>query len=862
MAITNSNTTNQNQNTFDQFFQQQNQTNGNTISFEELMGGARQTNQAENDFLKLMGGATDTGQVTENANLVNEQPAVPSSETAQVQQMNADANATKATLNEQADQVLVAVGNQTPPLPPTNGNGSVVDLGQLTPPALLTNQNSVALNYNVADNGYEKIEEQVWNSDGFNNWEDRARYIANNRASATADEIYQYALRYGKGTTTFIANGIMEEVFYQKKDLNLTSDIFNKLGAKGMATILSEQSVYGKDSYRFAFNKDFDRNSSRGIPAENYAPTDALEALRKAGKFNQGDMYQIAKAALDLPTAFRDGKTQDELDNEFNTQKDNRTLDSIYNPDVKGRLGRKDYMSTSLSGIDKTFQNASPELKEMWEKGLSAAIDEKLTPKPQIVANKPSVEEEEEITLVGISSKGGRLESELSKKEQKDRVLILQNIAKNKFNIGSGNQNSATFLRDALSEIGNKSEDNKSVAEYKTTFNTINELANTDEKKFNEFTRDIVKATGGFATSPDGGVGLGLFFSNIPYGSRVFAENALERVNQIRNDKNATPFEKESTPALLDSVLGALSKNPPTDLHKKLKDDDYKDLAKLGLSLPGFMNRIQTFEAFNELGKELFFGVGKHIPESFIPKVVVSPEPSKALTNYLFANPLNITDSLSSIGANTSSSDNKTQIFRKVLTESVFKNEENTNRFFNDVYPKVFGDVLSKAVEAGINRDDARKNLPDQFEGFLMATEKAMKTYNGKISDFKEKAKTAFEVVSFLVTKKFPAVGEAIKKQKEKVPEFAQKPIEEFIKNKLGLEAALGLKPPFESGKYTDLKESMKFHLTNLINLVSETKSGTEFESNIYKGLGQSYENLLALSERLRVTSELIDVKD
>jgi hypothetical protein len=105
MAITNSNTTNQNQNTFDQFFQQQNQTNGNTISFEELMGGARQTNQAENDFLKLMGGATDTGQVTENANLVNEQPAVPSSETAQVQQMNAIANATRDNLNQQADQI-------------------------------------------------------------------------------------------------------------------------------------------------------------------------------------------------------------------------------------------------------------------------------------------------------------------------------------------------------------------------------------------------------------------------------------------------------------------------------------------------------------------------------------------------------------------------------------------------------------------------------------------------------------------------------------------------------------------------------------------------------------------------------------
>jgi hypothetical protein len=721
MAITNSNTTNQNQNTFDQFFQQQNQTNGNTPTFEELMGGARQTNQAENDFLKLMGGATDTGQVTENANLVNEQPVVPASETAQFQQINADANAIKSVLNQQADQIALG-RNLTPPLSPT---------------------------FSPADKGSTE--------DGINNTE-KANIIGiypDNKKLFTTDE---------------------GEVIVWQGRVKLSDKALGAMTNRG-------------DSIYYDVQK------------------------KLFGEYKTPD------------------KTKFEIAEEF----------------IGGHPSKDNFLR---------YENdVYVVVKQRLEKNHQAEIDKLINPEPTIVAGPPTAPSEAPERLENALAEQGSIE---------DKVSLLMELSTEGINpstIDSSLGSQPSFLSKTLSIIGKKSAVRDNYMNYPNLREAVDRITGNKDKT-TKFIDNVLKGTRGFQAS--GGVytgkDLGDFFGKFHTSPEQFADQAIERAHNIRNSSDIL---KGSSLDLIDAALAAETYAPPRkDFYKKLNADDYKDLGALGYSLPDFMNRISGLEIYNEMGKEMFFGVGKHIPESFIPKGVVSPEPSKALTNYLFANPLNITDSLSSIGANTSSSDNKTQIFRKVLTESVFKNEENTNRFFNDVYPKVFGDVLSKAVEAGINRDDARKNLPDQFEGFLMATEKAMKTYNGKISDFKEKAKTAFEVVSFLVTKKFPAVGEAIKKQKEKVPEFAQKPIEEFIKNKLGLEAALGLKPPFESGKYTDLKESMKFHLTNLINLVSETKSGTEFESNIYKGLGQSYENLLALSERLRVTSELIDVKD
>jgi hypothetical protein len=301
---------------------------------------------------------------------VQPEPLVPSTETAKVQELIVGGNAIKADLNDKV--IIVASTGQTPPVDAPKGDSVI---GKLTPPATLQNPESPDYNPDSLSNVGAK----------------RANNTPFHELNMTADEVIQYAMQNGNsGQSGRVSDGIVEGIRNQNKDIGFISDVFQKLGAKGTAAVISETGYLGAGSYIDYPKGDGDPIIKDG-KLQTYSPTDALESLRAAGKFNEGDMYQLAKTALETPTAYRDGKTQSELLNESITKERAGELDGNSTWAKKGLLGVTNYTTTGISNLDKAFQNASPELKAMWEKGLQSAIDDQLTAKSEKYASAGSV---------------------------------------------------------------------------------------------------------------------------------------------------------------------------------------------------------------------------------------------------------------------------------------------------------------------------------------------------------------------------------------------------------------------------------------------------------------------------------------
>jgi hypothetical protein len=142
---------------------------------------------------------------------------------------------------------------------------------------------------------------------------------------------------WGDALVPFDRNGFLKPVVDAKIDPTWLKDYMNGVGSNVFVGVLSNLGT----SYQPVEGV----NDVASVQAKTL---EALDSLRKSGDFNDGDMYRIASSIL-------------------NTEKPREGM---------------------LRDVDKLFSsNKHPELIEMWEKSLGAAVIEKMSPKTQIVAS-------------------------------------------------------------------------------------------------------------------------------------------------------------------------------------------------------------------------------------------------------------------------------------------------------------------------------------------------------------------------------------------------------------------------------------------------------------------------------------------
>jgi hypothetical protein len=339
-----------------------------------------------------------------NTEVSNPQPAVPSNETAQVQQMLADGNATRTTLNNQVDQIAIVLPPTDPAIgiPITPGT-DIVDTLPANLPGLastLKNENSIP----YADQSfYEGLYDKAR---GLKDTYDSIPQAANAfYASLTPTEAVQNGqasqfFRYGS------ASSIGETIASHNNDLGYAKEVFEKIGSKGMAGILSDTSV--SQIY------DLKNNGNTSTPTKEFYGG-LIDGLRKSGNFNAGDMYNLAKATLEINTAKRD-----ELDANGNTQRGEYMNETREDANKVGLYGYDYHYSASLSKLDEFFNSESrPELKAMWEKGLGAAVDEITNSnKPIIIAG---------TTIPATDPPETKLDSLIATKIDSEKKIIARN---------------------------------------------------------------------------------------------------------------------------------------------------------------------------------------------------------------------------------------------------------------------------------------------------------------------------------------------------------------------------------------------------------------------------------------------------
>jgi hypothetical protein len=359
----------------------QNQIIAEQIRQQQIQNQTSETNNQINEVA--------AAPVTES--VTQPEPSIPASETAQVQELAFAADNTKASLNAALDSSpalgtdVVAIVSPPPTLPPID-NPVNVDLGKLTPPATLKNPDHA--DYNPEFNLGTKRDD-----------------VFSGRGQLTADETIQLAMRGTSiyGSNSSLSSNLRDDFYLHNNNLGVINDatylsdhasqVVEKLGAKGMATVLSDPSAeldgWGK----------------------------IIDKMREMGKFNDGDMYQLAKAALETPTAHRDGKTYTELNTEYDTKNANNELAPEFSFEKKGYMGKSAYMDTGISNLDQFFNSGSTEMKEMWNKGLGEAMNDVVAPKTQIVAGQ-----------IQPTENGRNLANQLSKMSEGDAGLALRSF--------------------------------------------------------------------------------------------------------------------------------------------------------------------------------------------------------------------------------------------------------------------------------------------------------------------------------------------------------------------------------------------------------------------------------------------------
>jgi frataxin-like iron-binding protein CyaY len=163
--------------------------------------------------------------------------------------------------------------------------------------------------------------------------------LVNEFIPQSQEEYYRTAPtdEWGDALVPFDRNGFLKPVVDAKVDSTWLKDYMNGVGSNVFAGVLSNLGT--------SYQPIEGVNDAASIQPKML---ESLDSLRKSGDFNDGDMYRIARSIL-------------------NTEKPREGM---------------------LRDVDKLFSsNKHPELIEMWEKGLGAAVIEKMSPKTQIVAS-------------------------------------------------------------------------------------------------------------------------------------------------------------------------------------------------------------------------------------------------------------------------------------------------------------------------------------------------------------------------------------------------------------------------------------------------------------------------------------------
>jgi hypothetical protein len=737
-----------------------------------------------------------------NTETSNPQPAVPSNETAQVQQMLADGNATKATLNNQVDQIAIVLPPTDPAIgiPITPGTDIVDTLPANLPGLASTLKTENSIPYSQTEENYEiKNRVQIANRD--NNMQGYHNY----QASLSPGQAVEFGARGGFFNNGFSLN-LGSIISSHDGNLGFAKQVFEKLGSKGTAGLLSSSNYETIDDMR---------NGGTDVASAKEYYGGLIDGLRKSGNFNQGDMYELAKAALNINTAQRDFKTEDGGMPNYS----DFVYENIQSDKEMGVGIHEYYAKTSISKLDEFFDSESrPELKAMWEKGLGAAIDDKLAPKTQIIAGNPQ----------GV---GNNLESLLKTQNSIDGQKIIEAGLE-----GSESKKMIEALLDAQIQKRTNKDGGNPIAYINSA---VGNLVNGEEKRANKFIDNLLKKSAGttlLASNSENGVYLGeLIGSHAFPGDKRFGLKAIDYAHTLRDPKNnSAPIQLASIPAILDAALTSLSisnsEQIPKDLSIKLNEADYKDIAKFGSSLKSFFVRTSAYESNDRMNNDMFFKVGKNVGEAN----TVSKE---ALKYYFEKDPSRVVKNLSSDGPNV-------PVFKNIIERALIPTKKDFEEFMKDSkenqgpYHKVVQDYLDKMISAD---GDLKTNLAKQMKGFNAAVFGAIEQRNEKIGKDIKKGEWLTEKI-FEEVKKIPILGgisDGVKK---------------FTYDKLKEKGEAAYKKTFElSGKeaFYDLMQSQKSYFTDVQNAITDYTNVNKNSLNTAQldKLNQIIENLRYFSD-------------
>jgi hypothetical protein len=601
-----------------------------------------------------------------NTEVSNPQPAVPSNETAQVQQMLADGDATRTTLNNQVDQIAIVLPPTDPviDIPITPGT-DIVDTLPANLPGLastLKNENSIP----YADQSfYEGLYDKAR---GLKDTYDSIPQAANAfYASLTSTEAVQNGqasqfFRYGS------ASSIGETIASHNNDLGYAKEVFEKIGSKGMAGILSDNSV--SEIY------DLKNNGNTSTPTKEFYGG-LIDGLRKSGNFNAGDMYNLAKAALDINTAKRD-----EPDANGNTQRGEYMNETREDANKVGIYGSDYYSNASISKLDEFFNSESrPELKAMWEKGLGAAMDDIATPKNQVIAGT-------------LQPRGdvSNLVNQLNKMSPGEGGIALRNY------ITKYPKSSAETMSWA-----NHGEQRGVLAKYLNRAFSDSSLENKGKLALNLLSG---------ATSGD------------PETSRRLESPLISKVisDIIRETKNS---ELKGTVGVLGSALNEDYKNnpklgreglpllmgintvadDPNQLNYLFNDKDFRKdrnfqrLMKVGEPFENTMNEALSTAANNGFGQDIFYGLAQND--------ISNERTAVGMVNYF--------NKMGSSLANSLTANNAVKL-GKFFGQTVLSNAEMSNATFSK------GGGFNQILTARLNQYNSNPQTAGMFAGYLMGS--------------------------------------------------------------------------------------------------------------------------------------------
>jgi hypothetical protein len=279
-------------------------------------------------------------------------PITDAGANAKIGELNAQSDVRKADLNQQADVLIVAANssNTSPAnelpiinLPNLSGTDGV---------ALATSKTIKSIDIpSRNETAYKEIID-LENQRSFG-----IPRITNNQvyASMSSNAVVQNAV-FGDNFDS-PANALAKSFMARDNDKQFAAETFKELGAKGLVAALSE----GDESIQDYTTKSIGKDE---FVSKHEVFRNLLDGMVKENKFGEGDMYLLAKTALDINTAQR--PTADEyLKNETKNE---------------GFVGLNNATKSSITKLDEFFTDSSrPQLKAMWENGLGLAVKEKFS---------------------------------------------------------------------------------------------------------------------------------------------------------------------------------------------------------------------------------------------------------------------------------------------------------------------------------------------------------------------------------------------------------------------------------------------------------------------------------------------------